>query len=76
MVIMQQSKKYSFQLVQSDATWSAEIVRRVTAKTNVVSKTQDGFATELEAQEWAKKEVKAFLDKSNATESSKRKANK
>ena len=67
---MTQTKKYDCRIVQGKDGWSAEIIRRVTTKKTAVSKTQDGFATEAEAQAWGEKELKSFL--ASLTERNKR----
>ncbi len=59
---MTQSKKYDYRISQSKKTWAAEIVRRVTSKRTSVSKSQDGFASEVEAKTWAETELKLFLE--------------
>ncbi|MCP5142089.1 MAG: DUF3622 domain-containing protein [Gammaproteobacteria bacterium] len=53
--------KYSTRITQTEATWRAEIVRRVTAKRSHVSKSQDGFTSEADAKAWADAELKAML---------------
>jgi len=58
---MAKGKKYDFNLVLVDGTWTAEIVRKITSKKTVVSKSQAGFASEAEAQVWAETELKGFL---------------
>ena len=58
---MAKGKKYDYKVTLNDSTWSAEIIRQVTASKTVVSKSQDGFATETEANEWAKAELAEFL---------------
>lgn len=62
---MSNSKKYTYRLAEdaSDAAsgWTAEIVRRVTAKRETVSKQQGGFASEAEAKAWAEAELVTFL---------------
>jgi hypothetical protein len=55
-------KKYDCRITQEGTSWTAEIIRRVTSKRTAVSKSQDGFATEAEAQVWGEKELKSFLD--------------
>ncbi len=60
---MTTAKKYDFRLLQEDNLWVAEIIRRASSDTTVVSKRQDGFTTEAEAQAWAKSEITAFLKK-------------
>ena len=73
---MAQSKKYSCRVSQNDTGWTAEIVRRASAKKSIVTKKQDGFASETEAQAWGETEVSSFLKKLNENESSKRRAKK
>ena len=58
---MSKGKKYDFNLVLVDGSWTAEIVRKITSKKTVVSKSQAGFASEAEAQVWAETELKGFL---------------
>lgn len=53
--------KYTTRVTQVDDKWRAEIVRRVTSKKTHVSKAQDDFSTEAEAQTWADTELKNFL---------------
>ena len=73
-VKMQQSKKYNFRISQDNAGWVVEITRRVTSKRTVVTKSQDGFETEAEAQDWGEKEVKTFLKNLNLNEQKKRRS--
>lgn len=58
---MTKGKKYDYRVVQDDSGWSAEIVRRITTKKSVVSKSQGGFASEAEAREWGQREMQSFL---------------
>ena len=67
---MTKGKKYDYRVVQCDAFWKAEIIRRATSKKTVVSKSQDGFATEAEAQDWGQKELKSLME--NLSERNKR----
>lgn len=60
---MTKGKKYDYRVMQDAAGWSAEIIRKITSKKTGVSKSQGGFATEAEAQEWAQSELKVFLQK-------------
>jgi len=56
--------KYSVRVAASSedsSNWKAEIVRRATKRNSVVSKAQDGFASEAEAQSWGAEELKGFL---------------
>lgn len=71
---MAKVKKYDYRLLQVDASWRAEIVRRVTARKSMVSKSQDGFATEAEAQAWAEEALKLFAE--NLSERNKRRSEK
>ena len=76
---MATTKKYDFRLLQKDSVWSAEIVRRVSAEKMVVSKHQDGFVTEADAEVWATNEIALFLKKykeKDKERSEKRKQNK
>lgn len=57
--------KYAIQIVQDEAKWTANITRRVSRKTVVVSKTQGEFASEAEAQTWADAELKTFMGAQN-----------
>lgn len=59
--------KYQYQIEQSeDNKWSASITRKITSKKTIVSKQQDGFTTEKEAQEWSETELKAFMENQQA----------
>jgi hypothetical protein len=55
-------KKYDYRVVQNGKTWTAEITRRATSKKTVISKSQDGFASEAEAKAWGEEELKSFLE--------------
>jgi hypothetical protein len=69
---MAKGKKYEYRLVQDNTSWTVEIVRRITSKKTVISKSQDGFTSESDAQEWGQKELKSFLQ--NLTERNKRRS--
>ncbi|WP_415903387.1 DUF3622 domain-containing protein [Neptuniibacter sp. QD29_5] len=71
---MAKGKKYDFQLVAEGETWSAKILRQASARKTVISKQQDGFATEDEAKVWAEAELEQFM--SQQVERNKRKAEK
>ena len=73
---MAQSKKYEYRVEQDGAIWTVDIIRRVTSRTIVVTKTQGDFATEAEAQKWGESKVKEFLKKTNLNELEKRRARK
>lgn len=59
---MSKGKRYDYRVVQHDGCWKAEITRRASAKKTVVTKSQDGFATESDAQAWAQRELKSLLE--------------
>ena len=59
---MATGSKYAIEITQEEALWAANITRRVSRKDTVVSKTQNGFATEEEAQTWAEAELKGFME--------------
>ena len=71
---MSKDKKYSYRVVESDGAWTAEIVRKISVKESAVSKSQDGFSSEKEAQAWGETELKTFLE--SLSERNKRKAKK
>lgn len=73
---MTQSKKYDYLVAQDESGWTTEIIRRVTSRKSVVSKSQGDFATETEAQQWGEAEVKALLKKTNLAEQEKRRTRK
>jgi hypothetical protein len=73
---MTQSKKYDCRVTQDTTGWTADIIRRVSAKKSHTSKTQGGFATETEARAWGEAEVKAFLHKRNLAEQKRRRERK
>lgn len=58
---MAKGKKYDFQVVQNGTQWETEITRQITSKKTIVSKRQDGFATEAEAKAWGESELELFL---------------
>ncbi len=61
MTQMKKSKKYDYQVTQDTSGWKAEIIRKKTSREMVVSKSQTGFSSEVEAQEWGQKELKSFV---------------
>ena len=71
---MAKSKKYTYRLVQDNGSWTAEVVRRVTSKKSVVTKSQNGFATDDDAQAWGQAEVKSLVKSTNLNERNKRRA--
>ena len=58
---MSKTKKYDYRAVQDKTDWVAEIIRRVTSRKVVVSKRKAGFASESDALEWGKEELKTFV---------------
>jgi len=72
---MNKSKQYEIRIVQDDTGWIAEIIRRVTTKKTVVTKSQGEFTTESDAQAWGQGEVKALTRKRHLTKSNKRQLN-
>ena len=71
---MSQNKKYSIEISKQKSKWKADIVRRASAKKNIVSKTQNGFKTKKEATAWAEDQLALFLTKQG--EQNKRRAEK
>ena len=57
---MTKAKKYDFRVVPGKEGWRGEIIRRASRQKVVVSKSQDGFSSEAEAQEWGEKELEEF----------------
>lgn len=60
---MSTNKRYNSLLSQDTTSglWRAEILRRASSKRDVVSKMQEGFATEEEANKWAETALAEFL---------------
>lgn len=73
---MKTSKKYHYQVAQDGDCWRTEILRRVTAKTTVITKQKSDFASEAEAQLWGQEEVRVLLKNTNTKELNKRRASK
>lgn len=71
---MAKSKKYVYRVVQDNASWATEIIRRITSKKTVVTKSQSGFPDVDEAEEWGKSEVKALVKTHNLNERNKRRS--
>jgi len=69
---MKKSKQYDIRIVQDDTGWVAELIRRVTTKKTVVTKSQGGFTTESDAQAWGQDEVKTLTQKRHLNKSNKR----
>ena len=58
---MAKGKKYDYRIVADKTNWTAEITRRKTSREVVVSKRQQGFASESDAKAWGESELKSFL---------------
>jgi hypothetical protein len=58
--------KFNFRVVKTDTSWTAEIIRKKTAKEVVVTKKKEDFTNESDAQEWAETELKTFVTDLNA----------
>ena len=71
---MAKGKKYDYRIVEDNASWTAEIIRQATSKKTVISKSQGGFSSEVEAKEWGQNELKSFLK--NLNERNQRRAEK
>ena len=54
------TQKYSLKITETEGSWSAQILRRKTARETLVTKSQEGFATESEAQAWGEQQLQAF----------------
>ncbi len=53
--------KYGYRVKQDGDAWAVEITRKISTRKVGVSKRQDGFSTESEAEEWAKSALVNFL---------------
>ncbi len=60
---MAKGKKYDFSVLQQESSWAVAIIRQVTSTKTVITKSQEGFASESEAQAWGEAELSAFLHK-------------
>ena len=75
---MSNSKKYQIKLEQKDSQWVAQITRQVTSRKTVVTKQQDSFTSESDAQTWAEETLAEFIKtqkSNNARRGSNRKTN-
>ncbi len=59
---MTKNKKYTVQITQVDSSWTAEIIRQVTSKKTVVSKSQEGLSSEAEAIVWSEAQLAIFVE--------------
>ena len=71
---MSKEKKFSYQVLEEEGTWKAEIIRKVSVKKTTVTKAQGGFSSEQEATAWADTELQAFMKQ--LSERNKRRAQK
>ena len=71
---MAQQNKFDYRIQQDGDKWSAEIIRRVTARRTSVSKRKKGFETQELAEQWSKNQLVDFLE--NLQAGNKRKAEK
>lgn len=55
------SKKYQSEILSNGNTWSARITRQVTSRKSIVSKEQDGFSNEADAQSWVETNLAEFV---------------
>jgi len=56
------SKKYQSKVSQEGGTWVAYITRQITSRKSIVSKKQDGFSSEAEAQTWVDSNLSEFIN--------------
>ncbi|MFT4634398.1 MAG: hypothetical protein ACI854_001098 [Arenicella sp.] len=56
------SKKYQSEVLQDGDDWVARITRQVTSVKSLVSKQQDGFANQAEAQAWVETNMAEFIN--------------
>lgn len=57
---MATNKKYDIVLVEDGSTWTAQITRRASARKTVISKAQEGFASQEEAAAWGEAQLVEF----------------
>ncbi len=55
-------KKYQSEIRREGNCWTARITRQITSRKSIVSKQQNGFINEMEAQEWASTNLTKFID--------------
>lgn len=56
------SKKYQTEVLEENGKWTARITRKLSSKKSTVSKQQEGFATQAEAETWANDTLATFID--------------
>ncbi|MGK0376052.1 MAG: hypothetical protein ACJA2E_002541 [Arenicella sp.] len=55
------SKKYQSEVLQEGDSWTARITRQITSRKSLVSKQQDGLASEAEANAWVETNMAEFI---------------
>jgi hypothetical protein len=55
------SKKYQSEILQEGDHWTARITRQITSRKSLVSKQQEGFTSEAEAQAWVDTNMAEFI---------------
>lgn len=55
------SKKYQSEILQDGDSWTARITRQVTSRKSLVSKQQEAFTSEAEAQAWVETNMAEFI---------------
>ncbi len=73
---MSNNKKFAIRVTEKRNGWCAEITRQVTSRKTTVSKREAGFETEVQAQEWAEKELQSFIENQAARNERKGEARK
>lgn len=53
--------KYNYRAVHRGQSWTAEIIRKKTAREVVVTKEKSGFNTEAAANEWGEAALKSLV---------------
>lgn len=56
------SKKYQSEVLQEGDTWTARITRQVTSRKSIVSKQQQDFSSEADAQTWVETNLAEFVN--------------
>ena len=56
------SKKYQSEVVQDGDNWTARITRQITSRKSLVSKQQEGLASEAEANAWVDTNIAEFIN--------------
>ena len=59
---MAKNNKYQINLLQTESTWQAQILRQITSKKTKITKQQADFTSESEAEKWAETELKKLIE--------------